>query len=265
MTQNQKLALECVLDWLGNTPPPPSLYILARDEHEDNLHCVTRLLATCSGLQSAPARQYVAASWAALLDNYEKLLEYAFINQNSDAEWTLSEVGRIQYLKRRGPREAYPSFRTAIGRYPTEEAQVFHLGGGVAGAKRHVECQGVISLHRRGHLETSDPRITSHLGNEKIRIDSTLARLQCCPGVRPHGGVLNKMSLHPTVCQSIWRNTFPPIYKEMLQDAKELPPRVFHPTITDPTTPRIFISPTLTGIWDLAAREGRQESSEADA
>ena len=46
MAESQKLALEVVLDWLGKTPTPTSMYVLARDDHEDHLHCITRLLAT---------------------------------------------------------------------------------------------------------------------------------------------------------------------------------------------------------------------------
>ena len=71
MTQTPKVALEIVLDWLGDTPTPTATYILNRDKHEDHLHSITHLLATCSGLQSAPAQQYVALSWTALLGHYE--------------------------------------------------------------------------------------------------------------------------------------------------------------------------------------------------
>ena len=263
MTQSQKLALEILLDWLGKTPTPTSMYILARDEHEDHLHSITRLLATCSGLQSASAQQYIAASWATLLGYYESGLRTAFHNENSDAEWTLSELTRTQRLRRLGPRQAYPSFCKAISRYPTEEAQVFHLCGGVKGARSHIERQAIISLHKRGQFEDTDPRLAAHLRNERLRIDSTLARLQCCPGIRPHGGILNRMCLDPVFCQRLWRSTFPQVYKEALQDAQQLPRRVFHPNLSDNNPPRLFISPFFTGNRERA-RGRRQESSDSE-
>ena len=260
MTQSQKLALEIVLKWLGNTPTPTSMYILARDEHEDHLHSITRLLATCSGLQSASAQQYIAASWTALLGYYEHCLRRAIINEDSDADWTYSELTRTQRLRRLGPREAYPSFCKAISRYSTEEAQAFHAWGGVKGARCLIECRAAISLRERGHFQERDPRLAVCLEKEMIRTDLALARLRCCPGIRPHGGVLNKMYFDLSVYLAVWPYSFPEVYKKALQDARELPPRVFHP---GHGTPRLFIWPSIPGIRQRA-RRSRHENSDSE-
>ena len=261
MTQPPKLALEIVLEWLGNARTPTAMYTLSRDEHEDNLHSITRLLATCGGLQSAPARRYVAASWTALLGYYEHCLRTAIVNEVSDADWTLSELARTQRLRRIGPCDAYPSFCKAISAYPTEEAQVFYAGGGVKGARCLIECQAAISLRKRGHFQDRDPRLAAHLESEMTREDLTLAALRCCPGIRPHGGVFNAIYVDRTVYLTVWPCSFPEMYKEMLQDARELPPRVFHPGTPDHIAPRLFIWPLLPDIREHT-RARRQETEE---
>ena len=209
-------------------------------------------MTTCSDLQSALATQYVTASWAALLGYYERCLRTAIVNEVSDADWTLSELARTQRLRRLGPRDAYPSFCKAISRYPTEEAQVFHAGGGVKGARCLIECQAAISLRERGHLQDRDPILAARLGSEMTREDLTLAALRCCPGVRPHGGVFNMLYFDRSVYLAVWPCSFPEIYKKALQEARELPPRVFHPG----HSPRAYLS----GLPYLASDKAREEA-----
>ena len=86
----QKLALELVLQWLGETSIPDNKWMLNRDCYEAHLQCITRLLAT-SKLDSTAARDFVSRCWRALLTQYTMVLQRTHDNGFCTSTWYHSE------------------------------------------------------------------------------------------------------------------------------------------------------------------------------
>ena len=155
----QKLALELVLQWLGDTSLPTNKWMLHRDCYEEHLQCLTRLLAT-SKLDNASARDFVLKCWRALLTQYTMVLQCAHDNGFCTPIWNNTEKRRLKDLRAQGPKHALVSLQGALKWYPTEHQLIFQVGGGDPAAEVYLDYLEVKQNRFDSVAELSDPELS---------------------------------------------------------------------------------------------------------
>lgn len=217
----RKVALDLVLDWLGDAAVPSE--VLDQGKGEDHLRSITRTLAVCKGMSGG--RGFVRASWDRLLYSYCAALDIAMEDKVCDPGWAKVELQRLARLSVEGPRAACASFQAVIGEFGGNTAAIYIMGGGRSGAMACLNIASMAGAVARGRLDPDHGMFKYCQAMEIFRVQSVLACLSRCPGLRPCMGSTWLQS--PEVFLKEWWSTIPAEWRtstELLADALSILP-----------------------------------------
>ena len=150
-----------------------------RNMYKASLGCRRRVRGWSSG------GQFVMSCWDRLLYSYSAALDDAIGDELCDEGWARAECQRTARLKHLGPRAACASFRSTVDTFGGEMATIHVIGGGRAGAKAALNIACMADAVKGGRLDPTSPMFLYCQSAEIFRIQTVLAYMGHCPGLRP--------------------------------------------------------------------------------